>query len=78
MTLASPLHELQGYIVVSRGPGGVLGLGGYSSDIETLDGHSGEAVTNMRRARDIARRYHGWDVPSEDELRHQAMGGLLA
>jgi hypothetical protein len=30
----------------------------------------------MRRARDIARRYHGWDVPGEDELRHQAMAGL--
>jgi len=76
MTLASPLYQLNGYVVISAGPGGVLGVGGYSGDVGALDSHSGEAVTNMRRARDVARRYHGWDVPSEDELRHQAMAGL--
>jgi len=76
MTLTSPLYQLDGFVVIGAGSGSVLGLGGYSGDIEALDSHSGEAVTNMQRARDIARRYHGWDVPSDDELRHQAMAGM--
>lgn len=76
MTLASPLSQFDGYVVIDAGRGGVLGVGRYAGDAEHLDSHSGGAVTNMERARDIARRYHGWDVPSEDELRHQAMGGL--
>jgi len=73
MTLASPLHELQGYIVVSRGPGGVLGLGGYSGDADSLKSRSSGAVTNMKRARDIARRYHDLPIPSEEELQLKAM-----
>ena len=76
MTVASPLYHLDGFVVVGASPGGLLGVGNYAGDVGDLDGHSGGAVTNMRRARDVARRYHGWDVPSEDELRHQAMAGL--
>jgi|GEM_PF-6084405 len=73
MTLASPLRKLQGYIVISCGPGGIIGLGGYSEDADSLSDHSSGAVTNMKRARDIARRYHDLSVPSEDELQLKAM-----
>ncbi|WP_155120710.1 hypothetical protein [Haloarcula sp. K1] len=32
-------------------------------------------VGNVKRARHIAHEYHGWDLPGEGELRHQAMAG---
>ncbi|AEM58871.1 conserved hypothetical protein [Haloarcula hispanica ATCC 33960] len=45
---------------------------------ERVEAHQSLAagvVGNVRRARHIAREYHGWDLPDESELRHQAMEG---
>ncbi|WP_261385056.1 hypothetical protein ACODNH_00230 (plasmid) [Haloarcula sp. NS06] len=45
---------------------------------ERTEAHQSPAagvVVNVKRARHVAREYHGWDLPSEDELRQQAMEG---
>ncbi|MDT3437799.1 MULTISPECIES: hypothetical protein [unclassified Haloarcula] len=76
MTHPSPLHTLRGYVEVVHSPTGELGVGGYSNtNVDELKQRSTGVVTNMKRVRDIARRFHNWDVPSEADLRREAMRG---
>ncbi|MHC3382137.1 hypothetical protein [Haloarcula sp. H-GB5] len=75
--------KLKGYVVMTQsGPDG-LGFGTYTRNHpaylkERVEAHQSPAagvVGNVKRARHIAREYHGWDLPDESELRHQAMEG---
>ncbi|MDQ2074951.1 hypothetical protein RBH20_20735 [Haloarcula sp. H-GB4] len=75
--------KLKGYVVMTQsGPDG-LGFGTYTrthpaylkARIEAQQSPAAVVVVNVKRARHIAREYHGWDLPSEDELCHQAMEG---
>ncbi|EMA19060.1 hypothetical protein C442_14063, partial [Haloarcula amylolytica JCM 13557] len=43
--------------------------------VEAHQSPAAGVVVNVKRARHIAREYHGWDLPDESELRHQAMAG---
>ena len=76
MTHRSPLHTLRGYVEVVPSPTGEIAVGAYSkADAGELKQRSTGVVTNMKRVRDIARRIHNWDVPSEADLRREAMRG---
>ena len=75
--------KLKGYVVVTQnGPDG-LGFGTYTRNPpaclkERVEAHQSPAagvMVNIRRARHVAREYHGWDLPSESEIRQQAMEG---
>ncbi|AUG49497.1 hypothetical protein BVU17_17735 (plasmid) [Haloarcula taiwanensis] len=65
-----------------NGPDG-LGFGTYTRThpaylkerVEAQQSPAAGVVGNVKRARHIAREYHGWDLPDESELRHQAMAG---
>ena len=37
--------------------------------------HPDAAIVNVERAPQVARDYHDWDLPNEDEIRHAAMAG---
>jgi len=74
----SPLaHRLRGYVGLSHsGPNG-FAVGG-TSDTPELFAHRQrdfDAVTNLKRARAIAREYHDWDVPAEAQLVQGAVEG---
>jgi hypothetical protein len=76
---ANPLETaLTGFVAISNsGPNG-LAVGGYSrrsaNRVREFSA-DGATVTNIRRARHIAREIHGWDVASEEALRRGAMRG---
>jgi hypothetical protein len=75
--------KIDGYVVMSQSGPDNLGFGTYTCNHpaylkEGIEAHQSPAagvVVNIRRARHIAREYHGWDLPSEDELCQQAMAG---
>jgi len=75
--------KLKGYVVMSQSGPDSLGFGTYTRNHpeylkERIEAHQSPAVgvvVNVARARHIAREYHSWDLPSEDELRQQAMEG---
>lgn len=60
-----------------------LGFGTYTRNhpaylkerVEAHQSPAADVVVNVRRARHIAREYHGWNLPSKGELRQQAMAG---
>ncbi len=81
MSGTNPLEtSVSGFTAVyNRGPDG-LAVGGYSSrSPDSVREFSGDdaAITNMRRARWIARTFHGWDIASEHELNSRRMRGDL-
>ena len=75
--------KLKGYVVMTQSGPDSLGFGTYTRTHpaylkERVEAHQSPAagvVVNVKRARHIAREYHGWDLPDESELRHQAMAG---
>jgi hypothetical protein len=76
-------HEVQykpeGYVALYednyRGSG--IAFGGYArADPSELAQRNPDAVViNVKRARQVAREYHYWDMPEEDEIREAAMAG---
>jgi hypothetical protein len=78
---SNPLEStLTGYVALSEAtafPSGI-GIGMYSRDspdsIRRYRPNS--VVTNVERARQIAREYHDWDLPSEDEILEQRLRAL--
>jgi hypothetical protein len=71
--------KLTGYVALTQAaalPSG-LGVGMYSRDgPDSIRKHRpGGIVTNVKRARHVAREYHDWDLPSEDEIRDRRMRG---
>ncbi len=71
--------ELRGYVALSLDTthGAGVGFGGYSRQHpdKLRRRHPNDAIVNVKRARDVARRFHDWDIPSEDELIEAAMAG---
>ncbi|RLM33145.1 hypothetical protein [Haloarcula sp. Atlit-120R] len=75
--------KLEGYVVMTQNGPDSLGFGTYTRNHPTYLKERGETqqspvagvAGNVRRTRHIAREYHGWDLPDESELRHQAMEG---
>ena len=71
--------QLDGFVVLFndsyRGSG--IAVGGYSRDdpARLARRNPTGAIVNVERARQVAREYHDWDIPSEDELRQAAMAG---
>lgn len=77
----NPLETaVDGYTAIyNRGPDG-FAVGGYSArSPDSVREFSGDAasVTNMRRARWIARTFHDWDMRTEHELNAARMRGDL-
>ena len=77
----NPLETmLRGFVAIyNDGPDG-LAVGGASRDsAERVRefAHGDPAVVNIKRARDIARDTHDWDITDEDTLRDHAMRGTL-
>jgi hypothetical protein len=65
--------SLKGYVEISHSPhsgNGGIGFGMYSrTDPDSIrDHYAGSTVTNVKRARHIARNIHGWEIPSEDQI----------
>jgi hypothetical protein len=79
--MSNPLETaVTGYVEISNCPYG-LAIGGYSrKSAESVRAFTqGDAtVTNMKRARWIAREFHDWDIKSEAELNTLRMRGELA
>jgi hypothetical protein len=68
--------QLDGFVVLFndsyRGSG--IAVGGYDGDpVRLARRNPTGAIVNVERARQVAREYHDWDIPSEDELRQAAM-----
>jgi len=71
--------KLTGYVALRQTtalPSG-LGVGMYSGDgPDSIRHHRPDSVvTNVKRARHVAREFHDWDLPDEDEIRTQRMRG---
>ena len=77
MPVKNPLAAaLEGYVQIkNEGPAG-LAVGGYASSADKVRKTSGSAVVHISRARQIARQFHGWDVPTDDELATRQMRGI--
>lgn len=71
--------KLTGYVALSQARAfpSDLGVGMYSRDgPDSIRQHRPDSVvTNVERARHIAREYHDRDLPSEDEIRNLRMRG---
>ncbi|NHX41556.1 MULTISPECIES: hypothetical protein [Haloarcula] len=75
--------KLKGYVVMTQNGPDSLGFGTYTRNhpaylkarVEAHQSPAAGVVVNVKRARHIAREYHGWNLPDESELRHQAMEG---
>ena len=70
--------QLDGFVVLFndsyRGSG--IAVGGYAGESAQLARRNPTgAIVNVKRARQVAREYHDWDIPSEDEIRQAAMAG---
>jgi hypothetical protein len=71
---------LKGYVMIGHSRYGDrtgIGFGMYSRQSpESIREHCpGSTVTNVKRARYIARELHNWDMPSEDEILDQHLEG---
>lgn len=64
--------HLRGYVALSEAKtySSGIGLGMYSRDNpDSIRQHRpNSVVTNVKRARQIAREFHDWDVAEEDEI----------
>ena len=71
------LASVYGYVAISNdGPDG-LAIGGYSDDPTKLPHHgSADAVVDIKRARQVAREYHDWEIPPEEDIRAAAYARL--
>ena len=75
--------KLKSYVVMTQNGPDSLGFGTYTRNhpaylkarVEAHQSPAAGGAGNVKRARHIAREYHGWDLPDENELRHQAMEG---
>lgn len=71
--------ELEGFVAVFQDSyrGNGIAIGGYSRrDPAGLAQRNPDAtIVNVTRARQLAREYHDWDIPPEDEIREAAMAG---
>jgi hypothetical protein len=72
------LAAVSGFVAVSNsGPDG-FAVGGSSREsaasVRTFSDDD-RTVTNIERARWIAREFHGWDVPSEEEVLEVGLAG---
>jgi len=71
--------RLEGFVAVFldsyRGSG--IAIGGYSrrDPVGLAERNPEAAIVNVKRARQVAREYHDWDLPTETEIRHAAMAG---
>lgn len=81
MSGTNPLEmSVSGFTAVyNRGPDG-FAVGGYSSrspDSVREFSSDSATITNMQRARWIARTFHDWDIASEHKLNTRRMRGDL-
>jgi hypothetical protein len=75
--------KLKGYVVMTQSGPDSLGFGTFTRNqpaylkerVEAQQSPAAGVMVTVKRARHIAREYHGWDLPDESELRHQAMAG---
>jgi hypothetical protein len=72
--------QLSGFVALFEDTrfGQGVSFGMYSRrDPDSIRGHApeGAVVVNVKRAREIAREVHDWDLPSEDDLLEDALAG---